>query len=113
MNLSLPKKYNTPHRTTPPPLKSKIFWPLPKTQNSNSPLTLVGGVGEGGGCKLREETVFATKFPEIPGTIWSTSEGWKAELTLEPPSSLELETPGLGIQRLSYLAIARQSPDRP
>ena len=102
MNWSLPKKYNTPHRTTPPPLKSKIFWPLPKTQNPNSRV-----------CKLREETVFATKFPEIRGTIWSTSEGWKAELTLEPPSSLELETPGLGIQRLNYLAIARQSPDRP
>ena len=110
MNWSLPKKYNTPHRTTPPPLKSKIFWPPPKTQNPNSPLTLVGGGRVG---KLREETVFATKFPEIPGTIWSTSEGWIAELTLEPTSSLELETPGLGIQRLNYLAIARQSPDRP
>ena len=87
----------------------------PKNPKSQLPPNVSGGGGGGGGwvCKLREETVFATKFPEIPGTIWSTSEGWKAEFILEPPSSLELETPGLGIQRLNYLAIARQSPDRP
>ena len=30
--------------------------------------------------------------------ILLTSEGWKAELTLEPPSGFEHGTPGLGIQ---------------
>ena len=34
--------------------------------------------------------------------ILSTSEGWKAESTLEPPSSFEHGTPGLGIQRLKH-----------
>ena len=34
--------------------------------------------------------------------ILSTSEGWKAESTLEPPSGFEQETPGLGIQRLNH-----------
>ena len=34
--------------------------------------------------------------------ILSTSEGWKAESTLEPPSGFEHGTPGLGIQRLNY-----------
>ena len=38
--------------------------------------------------------------------ILSTSEGWKAGSTLEPPSGFEHETPGLGIQRLNHLAIA-------
>ena len=33
--------------------------------------------------------LFTTKFPEIPGTHLSTSEGWKAESTLEPPSGFE------------------------
>ena len=32
--------------------------------------------------------------------IWSTSEGWKAESALEPPSGFELGTPGLGTQCL-------------
>ena len=38
--------------------------------------------------------------------ILSTSEGWKAESTLEPPSGFEHGTPGLGIQCLNHLAIA-------
>ena len=38
--------------------------------------------------------------------ILSTSEGWKAESTLESPSGFEHETPGLGIQGLNHLAIA-------
>ena len=29
---------------------------------------------------------------------WWTSEGWKAESTLEPPTGFEPRTPGLGIQ---------------
>ena len=34
--------------------------------------------------------------------ILPTSEGWKAESTLEPPSGFEYRAPGLGIQRLSH-----------
>ena len=34
--------------------------------------------------------------------ILLTSEGWKAELTLEPPSGFEHVTPGLGIKRLNH-----------
>ena len=38
--------------------------------------------------------------------ILSTSEGWKAESTLEPCIGFEHRTPGLGIQRLDHKAIA-------
>ena len=38
--------------------------------------------------------------------ILLTSEGWKAELILEPSSGFEHGTPGLGIQHLNHLAIA-------
>ena len=34
--------------------------------------------------------------------ILSTSGGWKAESTLEPPSGFENGTSGLGIQRLNH-----------
>ena len=34
--------------------------------------------------------------------ILSTSEGWKAESTFEPPSGFEHGTPWLGIQRLNH-----------
>ena len=34
--------------------------------------------------------------------ILSTSEGWKAESTLEPPSGFEHGTPELEIQRLNH-----------
>ena len=34
--------------------------------------------------------------------ILSTSEGWKAESTLEPPSGFEHRTPGLEIQHLNH-----------
>ena len=40
--------------------------------------------------------------------ILSTSEGWKAESTLEPRSGFERETPGSGIQRLNHQAIDDQ-----
>ena len=45
---------------------------------------------------------FTTKFPEIPGTHLSTSEGWRAALTLEPPNGFEHGIPRLGIQRLNH-----------
>ena len=35
---------------------------------------------------------------EVLVLIWSTLEGWKAELTLEPPKSFEPGNPGLEIQ---------------
>ena len=34
--------------------------------------------------------------------ILSTSEGWKAESTLEPPSGFEHGNPGLGIQHINH-----------
>ena len=37
--------------------------------------------------------------------IISTSEGWKAELTLQPPSGFEDGTPRFGIQRLNHQVI--------
>ena len=50
--------------------------------------------------------LFTTKFPESPGDplidFRSTSEGWKVESTLEPPSGFEYGTPGLGIQHLNH-----------
>ena len=45
-------------------------------------------------------------YQKLSVLILSTSERWKAESTLEPPSRFEHGTPGLGIQRLNYQAIA-------
>ena len=49
-----------------------------------------------------------TFYHLVPKTFLylSTSEGWKAELTLEPPSGFEPRTPGLGIQQLNHKATA-------
>ena len=54
--------------------------------------------------------LFTTKFPEILVLILSTSEGWKAELTLEPPTGFEHGSPGLGIQRniLNLLSVGNK-----
>ena len=52
---------------------------------------------------LRRQFIFTTKFPEIPGTLLSTSEVWKAESTLHPPSGFQHWKPGLAIQRLDHL----------
>ena len=55
-----------------------------------------------------EEAVYflPLSFQKFLVLILPTSEGWKAESTLEPPSGFEHGTPGLGIQRLNHLAIA-------
>ena len=48
--------------------------------------------------------LFTNQFPGFQEFLvlnWSTSEGWKAELTLEPPSGFELGTVELEIQRLN------------
>ena len=47
---------------------------------------------------------FTTKFPEFRVLILSTSEGWRAESTLGPPSGFEHGTPGLENQPLNHLA---------
>ena len=51
-----------------------------------------------------EETVYFLpfNFQKFLVLILPTSEGWKAESTLEPPSGFEHGTPGLGIQRLNH-----------
>ena len=51
-----------------------------------------------------EEAVYFLQFSSqnFLVLILSTSEGWKAESTLEAPSGLEHGTPGLGIQRLNH-----------
>ena len=55
---------------------------------------------------FEEEVYFKTlgsqKFVVL---ILSTSGGWKAESTLEPPNAFDHETPGLGIQHLNHQAI--------
>ena len=46
-----------------------------------------------------EEAVYflPLRSQEFLVLIWSISEGWKAESTLQPPSAFEHWTPGLGI----------------
>ena len=52
-----------------------------------------------------DSLLFTTKSPEILGAIWSTTEGWKAEPTVQPSSGFEhgTPTPGLGIYCLNHL----------
>ena len=51
-----------------------------------------------------EEAVYFLPFSsqKLLVLILSTSEGWKAESTLEPHSGFEHGAPGLGIQRLNH-----------
>ena len=42
--------------------------------------------------------------------IWSKTEGWKSEPTLEPPNSFELGTRGLRIQGLNHYTIETIAP---
>ena len=51
-----------------------------------------------------EEAVYFLPFSSqnVLVLILLTSEGWKAESTLEPPSGFEHETPGLVIQRVNH-----------
>ena len=52
---------------------------------------------------FEEAVYFITLSPQnFLALILSTSEGWKTEWTLEPPSGFDLETPGLGIQHLNH-----------
>ena len=51
-----------------------------------------------------EEAVYFLPFSsqKVLVLILSTSDGWKAESTLEPPCGFEHGTPGLKIQRLNH-----------
>ena len=53
--------------------------------------------------QYEDEAVYFLPFgsQEFQVLNWSTSEGWKAELTLRPSSSFEPRTPGLEIQYLT------------
>ena len=59
------------------------------------------------GCSHFEEVVSFLPFSsqKFLILILSTSEGLKAESTLEPPTGFEYGTPGFGIQRLSFVLL--------
>ena len=71
----------------------KTLWPL-----------FMNGVQLPQGYSHFEEAVYFLPFcsQKFLVLILSTSEGWKAESTLEPPSGFEHGTRGLGIQRLKH-----------
>ena len=71
-------------------LKKKTFW-----------LLFMDGVQLPQGYSHFEEAVYLLPLSsqKFLALILSTSEGGKAESTLEPPSGFEYKTPGLGIQR--------------
>ena len=73
--------------------KTLTLWPL-----------FMDGVQLHQGYSHFEETVYFSPFSsqKFLVLILSTSEGWKAESTLEPPSGFEHRTPGLGIQHLNH-----------
>ena len=54
-----------------------------------------------------EETIYflPRSSQKLLVLIWSSSEGWKAESTVEPPSGFEHGTLGLGIQRLNVRSL--------
>ena len=56
-----------------------------------------------GYCHFKEAVYFLPLYSQtFLVLILSTSERWKAESTLEPPSGFEHGTPGLEIQRLNH-----------
>ena len=86
---------------------SKVY-PLKLKKKTLWPLFIMDGVQQPQGYSHFEEAVYFLPFSpqKLLVLILSTSEGWKAESTLEPPSGFDHGTPGLGIQRLNHLAIA-------
>ena len=59
-------------------------------------------------CHYEETFYFLPLSPqEYIVLSWTTSEGWKAEMTSEPPSDLETGTPRLGMSLL--LIIPREA----
>ena len=77
--------------------KKTTLWPL-----------FMDGVQLPQGYNHFEEAVYFLPFSsqKVLVLILSTSEGWEAESTLEPPSGFEHGFPGLGIQRRNHYAIA-------
>ena len=73
--------------------KKTTLWPL-----------FMDGVQLPQGYSHFEEAVYFLPFSSqnFLVLILSTSEEWKAESTLEPPSGFEHRTPGLVIQRLNH-----------
>ena len=67
----------------------------------------MNGVQPPGGYSHFEEAVnfLPLSSPKFLVLILLTSEGWKAESTLETPSGFKHGTPGLGIQHLNHQAI--------
>ena len=56
-----------------------------------------------GYCHFKEAVYFLPLYSQtFLVLILSTSERWKAESTLEPPSGFEHGTPGLEIQHLNH-----------
>ena len=51
---------------------------------------------------VKRSLLFSTKSPGVAGAHSSTLAGWKAELTLKPPSGFEPEIPQMGIQHLNH-----------
>ena len=74
--------------------KKKTLWPL----------FIMDGVQLPQGYCHFEEAVYFLSFSsqKFLVLILSTSEGWKAESTLEPPSGFDHGAPGLGIQCLNH-----------
>ena len=92
------------HNFTSPQLKQKLSWP-PKGQKLYGSF-FIDRVQLSPGCKAttRKQTVYflplsPQKFLVL---IWSDSEGWKTESTLQPSNGLEFGTPGLRIQHLNH-----------
>ena len=60
-------------------------------------------LSQGYRATMRREFTFYHLSPrEFLTLIWSISEGWKVELTMEPPSAFEPKTPRMGIQRRKH-----------
>ena len=56
-----------------------------------------------------DSLLVTTKFQKYLALIWYTSQGWKAESILEPPSGFEHGSPGLGILGLNHKTISQKS----
>ena len=82
---------------------SEFFWKLKLLMisliKSLWPLFMDGGSTVSRLQSYYEETFYFLPFisQEFLVLNWSILEGWKAELTLKPPSGFEPGTPGLGI----------------
>ena len=81
------------NKKKPPNFRKKTLWSI-----------FMDGVQLPHGYSHFEEAVYFLPFSsqKFLVLILSTSEGWKAESTLESPSGFEHGTRGLGIQHLNH-----------